>query len=99
MQTDPPPAGPDPGVKPGTKSDPESRLRRTRAGCQRRSVGVRFSGSSLFVRTAAPHPPASNPRHPTPSQHPVTDFIIKLLSAVLLLSLNLPEMLLFFLFL
>ena len=71
MRTDPPPAGPDAAVNPGTEVDPEARLRRSRAGCGRRAVGVGFSGSSLFVRTAAPHPPASSARHRTLPQHPV----------------------------
>lgn len=41
-----------------------------------RSVGVRFSRSSPFVRTAAPQPPVSDTRHPQP-QHPVHVFKIK----------------------
>lgn len=56
-KSNPPPARPDPGVKPGTKPDPGSR---TRAGRGRARWVSGSPRSSLFVRTAAPHPAASN---------------------------------------
>lgn len=67
MRSDPPPARPDPGVKPGTKPDPGSR---TRAGRGRARWVSGSPRSSLFVRTAAPHPAASKSRHHTQPQHP-----------------------------
>lgn len=72
-----PTPGCDPKLQLRTKPDPETRLRTTRLGWQGRSAGVRFSGSRLFVRTAALPSPASN--HPHQTQHPATTFKIKLL--------------------
>lgn len=55
----------EPGAEPWERAKRHRALRLSRAGDQRRSVGVRFSDSSLFVRTAALPPPASRLRHTT----------------------------------